>query len=202
MSFIKQHSFKIAVIALVLALGAYLFYSYVWSPSEPLPIEKAAPAFEMEDIDGNVVSLDNTAGKARIVYFYFANCPDVCPPTTFLLSEAQEKLIADKKMGSEVEFISITFDPERDTPDVIRSFAERNFAKFDGWHFLRGEEEPTIKLAEEYGVGVMKIEEQNTFAHYNFIILVDQNNQIRKWFNGSDEELTADDIVKDIKSLL
>lgn len=202
MSFIKQHSFKIAVIALVLALGAYLFYSYVWSPSEPLPIEKAAPAFEMEDIDGNVVSLDNTAGKARIVYFYFANCPDVCPPTTFLLSEAQEKLIAEKKMGSEVEFISITFDPERDTPDVIRSFAERNFAKFDGWRFLRGEEEPTIKLAEEYGVGVMKIEEQNTFAHYNFIILVDQNNQIRKWFNGSDEELTADDIVKDIKSLL
>ncbi len=202
MSFVRQHGFKIAVIALLLAVGAYLLYSYVWKEQEPLPIEKAAPNFELQDIDGNTVTLDTDKGKVQIVYFFFANCPDVCPPTTFLLSQVQEKLIEQGKMGSKVVFNSITFDPERDTADEIKAFAERNYAKLEGWHFLRGEEEATIKLAEDYDVGVLKIEEQNTFAHYNFIIIVDQNGQIRKWINGSDEELTADDIVKDINKLL
>ncbi|REK74619.1 SCO family protein [Paenibacillus paeoniae] len=202
MSFLRKHSFKIAVLALCAAMGIYLLYMYGPKKAEPLPVHKAAPAFEMNDIDGKPVSLESTNGKVRIVYFYFANCPDVCPPTTFMLGEAQDILREQGTLGDKVELISITFDPERDTPDVIRQFAERTSADLDGWHFLRGEEDATIQLARDFDVGVIKVEKENSFAHFNVITLVDQNGQIREWINGSDEELTPEYIVKQINTLL
>ncbi|MBD2868079.1 SCO family protein [Paenibacillus arenilitoris] len=201
MEFVKKHSFKIAVLALCAAMGIYLIMTYAVKPKEELPVEKAAPAFEMQDIDGNPVSLASTNGKARIVYFYFANCPDVCPPTTFLLSQVQDLLEADDRLGSEAELISITFDPVRDTPEVIRDFAGRLDASFEGWRFLRGDEEETLQLARDFGVGVVK-EKDGSFTHMNVITLVDQDGQIRKWINGSDEGLTADQIVGELNKLL
>ncbi|MCR2806179.1 SCO family protein [Paenibacillus soyae] len=203
MAFIKKHSFKIAVLALCAAMGIYLLFTYVWKPAEPLPVLQAAPSFEMSDIDGNTVSLESTNGKVRLVYFYFANCPDVCPPTTFKLSEVQEKLREEGTLGKEVELISITFDPERDTPEAIREFAGNTFAEFDGWHFLRGEEEATIELARNFEVGVKKDEANNSYIHFNIITLVDQDGQIRQWMNGSDDEaVTPEYIVSQVNRLL
>ncbi|MCA0755563.1 SCO family protein [Paenibacillus sp. N4] len=202
MAFLKKHSFKLAVLALCAAMGIYLFMTYVAKPNEPLEVLQAAPAFQMKDIDGNSVSLESTNGKARIVYFYFANCPDVCPPTTFLLSEVQDKLREQNKLGSKAELISITFDPERDTPEAIRDFAQRLDAEFDGWHFLRGDNwESTLQLAKDFGVAVVK-EKDGSFTHMNVITLVDQEGQIRKWINGSQEDLTADQIVTELNKLL
>lgn len=201
MAFVKKHSFKIAVLALCAAMGIYLFITYGMQPKQTLPIEMAAPAFELTDIDGKEVSLASTNGKARIVYFYFANCPDVCPPTTFLLSQVQEQLAAEGKLGTEAELISITFDPVKDTPEVIRAFAKRNFADTSSWHFLRGEEESSLQLAKDFGVAVIK-NDDGSFTHMNVITIVDANGQIRKWINGSKEELTAEEIVADLKSVL
>lgn len=204
MTFIRKHGFKIAVLALCLCFGIYLFVTEVMDRKESLPVLQAAPSFELKDIDGNDVSLASTNGKARIVYFYFANCPDVCPPTTFLLSQVQEQLNKEGKLGKEAELISITFDPERDTPEAIRSFAERNYADpANGWRFLRGEDdESAMKLAEDFGVGVKKDAENDSFMHFNVITLVDKEGQVREWINGSDEELTAEKIVAELNKLL
>lgn len=202
MGFVKKHSFKIAVLALCAAMGIYLLITNVIEPKQALPVLQAAPSFELTDIEGQPVSLESTNGKARIVYFYFANCPDVCPPTTFLLSQVQDQLEAEGKLGSKAELISITFDPVRDTPEVIRDFAERHFADFNGWRFLRGEEAATIQLAKDFGVGVLKNEEDGSYTHFNVITLVDKDGQIRKWINGSDEDLTADKIVDELNKLL
>ncbi|WP_168123733.1 SCO family protein [Paenibacillus sp. HB172176] len=202
MVFLKKHSFKIAVLALCLAMGAYLLVTYAFKPKEELPILQAAPDFQMNDIEGNPVSLNSTNGKVRLVYFYYANCPDICPPTTYMLSQVQEKLKSQGTLGDKAELISITFDPERDTPDVIKDFAERTSAKIDdGWTFLRGEQDATIELAKKFGVGVID-NKDGTFTHFNYISLVDQNGKIRDWINGSDEDMTPDDIVDEINGLL
>lgn len=201
MDFLKKHSFKIAVLALCAAMGIYLFITYGMPAKQTLPIEKAAPAFELTNLDGQKVSLASTNGKARIVYFYFANCPDVCPPTTFLLSQVQDQLEAEGKLGSKAELISITFDPERDTPEVIRDFVDRLSADFNGWHFLRGDEQKTLQLAKDFGVSVLK-NEDGSYMHMNIITIVDQNGQIRKWINGSKEDLTAEQIVDELNKVL
>lgn len=201
MAFVKKHSFKIAVLALCLAMGIYLFITNSTKADESMPVLKAAPAFELSDLDGNQVTLDSTNGKARLVYFYFANCPDVCPPTTYLLSETQDLLEKEGILGKTAELISITFDPVRDTPEVIRAFAERNFAEFNGWQFLRGDEAATIQLAQDFGVGVKKDEANQSYIHFNTITLVDKEGQIRKWINGSDEATTPELLAADLKLL-
>ncbi|MGG1637257.1 SCO family protein [Paenibacillus sp. FSL K6-3182] len=201
MDFVKKHSFKIAVLALCAAMGIYLFITYGMPEKQTLPIEKAAPAFELTDLDDQKVTLASTNGKARIVYFYFANCPDVCPPTTFLLSQVQEQLKEEGKLGTKAELISITFDPVRDTPEVIRDFAKRNFADLNGWRFLRGDESNTMQIARDFGIGVIK-NEDGSFSHSNVITIVDKDGQIRKWIDGSKEDLTAEEIVNQLNKVL
>lgn len=206
MAFLKKHSFKFAVLALCLAMGIYLFITNYSQSSggSKMPVQMAAPSFALKDINGNEVSLDSTNGKARLVYFYWASCPDVCPPTTFMISEAEDQLREAGLLGTKAELISITFDPAHDTPDVIRDFATRNFAQLDkgGWDFLRGDdEEAAIKLARDFGVSVKKDEATKSFIHMNVITLVDKKGQIRKWINGSDESLTPESLVSDLKQL-
>lgn len=201
MAFVRKHAFKIALFALCSAMAAYLLISNLKGEGEKLEVLQKAPDFELTSIDGEQVSLQNTNGKVRIVYFYFASCPDVCPPTTFMLSQVQDQLKEKNLFGEKALLISITFDPERDTPEAIRNFADKVHADYTSWKFLRGEEEPTIALAKEFGVGVFK-DEKGQFSHFNVITLVDKEGQIRKWYNGNDENLTPEQIVKDMESLM
>ncbi|WP_338554982.1 SCO family protein [Paenibacillus sp. KS-LC4] len=203
MDFLKKHSFKIAVLALCLGMGIYLLMTNVFKPEKPMPVLQEAPAFELTDLDGNKVTKESTNGKARLVYFYFANCPDVCPPTTFLLSQVQEGLEKEGILGTDAEMISITFDPERDTTEVIKAFAERNYAKLnEGWMFLRGDDpQAAIKLAQDFGASAIKDKEGTGFTHMNVITLVDKTGQIRKWIAANNEELTPESIVADMKRL-
>lgn len=208
MAFLKKYAFQIALFCLVLLMGGYLLYTYVLKPEAPLTVKQAAPSFELTDLEGNPVSLESTNGKARIVYFYFASCPDVCPPTTYLLGGVQDMLREKGDLGKNVEMISISFDPETDTPDVIKDFAERSGAEFESWKFLRGENrDQMIDLAREFGVAVMYDEANKTFYHTNVITLVDEDGNIREWINGSpnleagEKDITPEDIYKQVKKL-
>lgn len=208
MAFLKKYAFHIAVLCLILLMSGYLLYTYVWQPEAVPGIQQEAPAFELTDLEGNPVTLDSTNGKVRIVYFYFASCPDVCPPTTYLLSQVQDLLQDKGELGDKVEMISITFDPEIDTPEVITKFASKVGVEFDHWTFLRGKNsEEMIELAREFGVGVIYDKENKTFYHNNPITLVDQDGNIREWFNASpilevgEKEPTAEDVYKAVKRL-
>lgn len=187
-------------------MAGYLISTYMVDKNEPYPVIGKAPDFNLKSVTGEDVSLESTKGKIRIVYFYFASCPDVCPPTTYILGEVQDMLREDGRLGSEVELISISFDPDNDTDEVIRTFAERVGAELDGWHFLRGESrEEMMKLAQDFGVGVIYDDVEETFYHFNPILLVDEENNIRGEVNGTpnveagDEPFTADVLYDALK---
>src|SRR5690554_5497602 len=95
----------------------------IWQPSlgsdSKLRDFGAAPEFELVDTEGNIVSLNNTKGKVRLAYFFFSNCPDVCPPTTAMLSKLQTELKTRDIFAEETAIFSITFDPNRDTTDKL-----------------------------------------------------------------------------------
>jgi len=201
----KVWAFPAAVVIVLAAIGIYW-----WSTSaggSKLPVARDAAPFSLEDTDGTTVTLENTNGKVRLLYFFFSHCPDVCPPTTFLLSQVQNRLKDLGVFGDKVMLLSVTIDPERDTPERLREFAGKFEADFSGWKFLRGEEKATADLAKQYDILVTKDSEGN-FGHSNLYILIDQNGKIRKWIsvNGyileGDLEGTLNGIVNDIRSLL
>lgn len=206
MGFTRKHGFKIAVLALCAAMGLYLYLSSTKEAAPKLDQDKAAPSFKLTSIDGEEVSLENTNGKVRVVYFYFANCPDVCPPTTYLLSQVQDELKNQKVFGSDVEFLSVTFDPERDTPEAIRKFIDKIPGDIDqsGWKFLRGDsEEDTKKLMMDFGLGLIKDEKTGLYTHSDTITFIDREGKIRKYMTGSiDETMNADRIVAVVDALV
>jgi protein SCO1/2 len=183
-------------------MGGYLIYANLFAGGKKFPIRGEAPDFALESITGEEVTLAGTNGKVRAFYFYFSYCPDVCPPTTYLLSGVQDLLKEKGYFGKDANLISITIDPERDTAERIKEFADRYKADYSGWLFLRQDDEAaTHELAKKFQVGVMKDNEGN-FIHANVFVLVDREGNIREFINANDPELTPEQVADDMIALI
>lgn len=203
MNFVRRHGFKIAVLALCAAMGIYLYLTSTKDPAPKLDQNYQAPAFQFTDLDGNQVSLDNTNGKVRVIYFFYSNCPDVCPPTTFMMSQAQDQLKKKGTFGKDVEFMSITFDPKRDTTEQIKKFAGNYDVDPAGWKFLRGDdEEATKELMKGFGLDLIK-DDKGYFTHADAITFVDRSGKVRKAIAGAiNQDTSADEIVQIVNELV
>ena len=102
-----------------------------------LPKIAPAPAFALTSQDGTPVALADFRGKVVAVTFIYTSCMDTCPVLTALMAYVQDKLGPD--FGKRIAFVSITVDPERDTPEVLKRYAETFGADLNGWAFLTGD---------------------------------------------------------------
>lgn len=200
--FWRKHWYIVTMAAVSVVLIGTIAFVYLGGASkkEQLPVIKEAAAFQLTDIEGNAVSLDNTKGKVRLLYFFFANCPDVCPTTTHMLSRVQEQLTKEGVFGTDTMILQATIDPERDTPETLKKYAESYGADLNGWKFLRGTEQQVKDIAQSYGVSVIK-DDQGNFLHINAIVLIDENNQVRRNYMSKDldEDVIADDMIDLVK---
>jgi protein SCO1/2 len=176
----------------------------IWKPTasgSDLRDFGAAPDFQLEDLEGKVISLDNTKGKVRLAYFFFANCPDVCPPTNAMLAKLQTELKAREIFATKTSIFSITFDPNRDTTEHLTEYSANYFADPTGWSFLRGEEDYTIKLARDLSISIIK-DQQGNFLHQNLFVLIDDAGRIRAWYDANDLDITVEQIAADMEGLI
>jgi len=205
-TFFEKNWFKLAIgvilIAMIASFAYKLWFAGSGADDERLKAMKAAPAFQLQDLDGKTVSSKDLDGKVRLVYFFYSFCPDVCMPTSFLLSQVQDSLKQKGLLGDKAEIVSITIDPTRDTPEVLKKFGDQFESKpiAGGWTFLRGDEEKTKQLAEDFGIMVIK-EKDGNFSHSNAILLVDPKGMLRNYYDAGNPELDADHIVKDVVTL-
>lgn len=190
----------IAVSVVLLGAIAYVYFSGDEEP--PFPVQGPAAPFTLPAASGEEVTLEKSLGDVKLVYFFFANCPDVCPPTSHMLSRVQDRLAEAGVFGKDAFIFQITIDPARDTLENLAKYASNLNADPAGWKFLRGSEEETRSIAEGYGIMYMQDEKTGLFAHSNTVILVDGDNQIRKRYNGDDldDELIAKDMLKLLRS--
>jgi protein SCO1/2 len=118
-----------------------------------------APDFVLEDADGKSVALSNLRGKVLVLHFVYTRCPDVCPLHAEKIANVQ-KMINITPMKQQVEFITITTDPENDTPEVLRGYGPVHGLDPANWMFLTKRrsdpEDATRKLAERFGHGFDK----------------------------------------------
>jgi protein SCO1/2 len=201
--FFKKHWYKLTMAAVSVVLLIAIGFVYFGGEKEPpLPVVGPAEPFTLTNVDGEPVTMETNLGQVKLVYFFFANCPDVCPPTSHMLSRVQDRLVEAGVFGEQAAFYQITVDPENDTLDVLRDYAEMLNADLSGWHFLRGSLEETKRIADGYGVFFQKDPNTGLVIHSNIVTLVDGENQIRKYYMGDelDDELIANDILRLIGS--
>jgi protein SCO1/2 len=119
-------------------------------PELRLPVIGPAPDFDLTAQDGTRLTLADLRGKVVAVTFIFTMCPDICPMLTSKMSLVQQALGED--FGKTVAFVSITIDPDNDTTDVLRDYAEAFGAKPGAWFFLTGEPAALKEVSREYGL--------------------------------------------------
>lgn len=195
----KRRLLTIAFLLLA-AICAYFLYLFFASKAT-LPVIKDAPDFTLQNWDGKTVQASGNAGKIVLMEFIFTQCPDICPVTTLNMVKMQEELKKKDWFGDKVRFVAVTFDPRNDTPDVLRSYAERMKMDQEGWHILRGDEDYTRQVASQYGISITKLGD-GEFAHnVTSLTLIDARQRIRKVYKMG-EEMDNAQILKDIESLV
>lgn len=141
--------FYIIFIALfVIGIGAGIYYLEVFRKGAvELPNDVV-----METAFGEEVDFAELPKRARLIEFMYTRCPDVCPVTTSEMAKLKSTLEEEGVFGDKVEFVTITIDPERDTANVLQEYANRFEIESDedGWLFLRGSEEATRKIADNF----------------------------------------------------
>ncbi|UUZ83991.1 SCO family protein [Paenibacillus sp. P26] len=194
---LQKNGFKLVVMVLLVALIAVFAYMLLKGPKKTYDIIQKAPDFKLQNLDGKEVTLADTAGKGKLVYFFYSTCPDVCPPTTYTLSKVQDVLEKKGAFGTKTAILSITFDPTKDTTEQLKQFSSRYHPDYKGWYFLRGEEQATMDLAKKFGVLITK-DQQGNFTHMNWILLVDGKGNLRNYFRGDDPDLDVEKIANDM----
>jgi len=101
-------------------LGTVVIYAGNMPPQQALPKIAPAPEFALTSQNGRQVRLADFRGKVVAVTFIFTRCTDTCPVLTPMMSFIQDRLGSD--FGTKIAFISITVDPERDTPKVLKEY--------------------------------------------------------------------------------
>jgi protein SCO1/2 len=151
----------------------------------------------LPDVNGQPRTLGDFKGKVTVVFFGYTQCPDVCPTTMTELAQVKKSLGAD---ADKLQAVFITIDPERDTPEILKSY----MASFDpSFVALRGTLEQTRAAAKEFKVFFAKVpgktEGSYTMDHSAGAFVLDTKGNVRLFerYGAGAEALTAD-----VKALL
>src|SRR6266550_3182991 len=151
------------------------------SQEQPLPRIAPAPPFTLTSQDGAPISLADLRGKVVAVTFIFTLCTATCPVLTPMMSLVQDRLGRD--FASKIVFASITVDPEHDTPEMLKLYAQMYGADLGGWSFLTGPPPVIADLTRRYGVYAAK--DANGEVEHSFLTsIVDQRGILRVQYLG------------------
>ena len=165
--------------------------------SQSLPTIAPAPKFVLTSQDGAQVALTDLRGKVVAVTFIYTLCTNTCPVLTPMMSFVQDQLGAD--FGAKIAFVSITVDPERDTPQVLKEYAQAFGANLEGWFFLTGPSDVIEDVRRRYGVFALK-SANGDVDHAFLTSIIDRRGILRVQYLGV--RFDPDEFRRDLLSLL
>lgn len=164
-------------------------------PSDAITVQE----FTFTNQDGKEFGTKDLEGKVWMADFIFTNCETVCPPLTANLSKLQEMA---KEKGLEVEFVSFSVDPEYDTPEKMKAYAENFQADYSNWNYLTGYSQKEIEqfALENFQAIVLKTDASDQVTHTTSFFLVNQEGKVVKSYSGL-QNTPYDEMLKDMESL-
>lgn len=162
-----------------------------------LPVIGAAPEFALATHTGERMALADLRSHVVAITFIYATCRDSCPVLTRKLATLQGRLGAD--FGTRVRFVAITVDPEVDTPEVLRGYAQALGADTRGWSFLTGTPAEIREVVRAYGAFARK-NPAGDVDHLYLTSLVDRNGAMRVQYLGY--RFDAEEMLRDLRGLL
>ena len=180
------------MLALVIAAIVGVFAISKFNAAPPLPVISQIRDFILTNQNGHAVALADLRGQVWIGDIIFTRCGGPCPKMTRKMAELQSVLPA--KLQN--KFVTLTTDPEFDSPAVLKKYGEKFGADFNRWTFLTGDKKEIYKLGVE-GLKLSSVEidpkdrkaVDDLFIHATYFVLVDSQGRLRAVF-----ETVGDDV--------
>ncbi len=187
--------------------------SLEFSAPEPgsyeLPLLGLAANGKVLDTQGNTLTLHNLMGdKVVLLSFIYSTCNDIngCPLATTVLQKIKSRLKKEPELNDKLRLITISFNPEQDTPEIMSHYGQAFQDQGIEWRFLTTQSPKELQpILEHYKQSIQKIHDSQgkftgTFSHLLRVYLIDKNKQIRNIYSVT--FLHPDTLINDIKTLL
>ncbi len=167
------------IIAILICISLYVGYRLQQPQKKTLPVLGSVAAFTLNNSDGFETSLTDLKGKIWVGNLMFTTCGSICP----MMTKNMNILHRSFREYNDVRFVSISVNPENDTPDTLKKYAQKYRIDTNHWFFLTGSREDITKLAvESFKLGDMK----EPIFHSSYFVLVDRQGRIRAYYDGID----------------
>jgi protein SCO1/2 len=180
--------FVIGALALIV-LGLVLFVTL--QPIQVLPRMTLAPGFSLTTQDGAKLASEDLRGSLSLYNFTYTNCEGDCPESGSAMALLQDAIKSIDTKGIPVRLVTISFDPERDTPEVLAEWAKSHGADPAVWSVATTD---PVKLKNIIGAGFSTYYDQNDDGSFTFdptFVLVDGNGIIRtRYRSGAPDPAT------------
>ena len=177
--------------------------------SYALPVLGAAADGDVLDTQGKSLTLHRLMGdKVVLLSFIYGGCSDVngCPLATAVLHKIKNRLKKEPEVAAQLRLVTLSFDPDHDTPEMMGRYGQALQDKALEWHFLTTRSEQDLQpILAHYPQNIQKIydaqgRDTGTFSHNLRVYLIDKNKQLRNIY--SVDFLHPDTLINDIKTLV
>jgi len=191
-----------ALILTVLAIAGAFIYKRLQTAPVSLPIIGPVGEFALTNQHGKTVSAADLRGKVWIANIVFTRCAGPCPLMTKAMKEIQDST------DPRVRLVTLTTDPDNDTPEVLKRYGEKFGADFNRWSFLTGSKDQIARLAVN-GLKLVAQEKPaaerespaDLFIHSTLFVIVDQAGNLRAAYELDDPNLKSK-VLEATRSLL
>ena len=183
-------------LTILIILGAFIYSKIVGAEAGRAlaPLTAGLPAFTMTNQFGEVVTADSLKGKVLFVDIIFTQCGGPCPKMTQRMAELQSQL----PLQLPVKLVTLTTDPEHDSPAVLKRYGEKFGADFNRWSFLTGTKTNLALLARD-GLRLVaeeikpeeRVSPDDLFLHSTIFVLLDKHGRLRGSFDSAEEGFLA-----------
>ena len=155
----------------------------------PMPI----PDFKFVNQDSQLVTNETFRDQIYISDFFFTSCPTICPKMTKSLKRIYDHFPNEEKL----KIVSHTIDQRRDTVARLKWYADKMNVTSNRWHFVTGKKDQIYDIAKYY-MSVAQVDDDAAggYTHSGYLVLVDENRQVRAYCDGTDPEEVRKFILK------
>jgi cytochrome oxidase Cu insertion factor (SCO1/SenC/PrrC family) len=193
------------LIASVLAGGLCL----ACQPAQPpMDVFGTTPAFQLTDQSGATFDSQSLLGRVTLLDFIYTDCTDACPMLSATFQEAQRKLAAANLLGSKIMLVSLSVDPQHDTPTVLAEYGQQFKADSSSWKMLTGDWDQVYDVVTGFKVASRPprpavdapAPSGTELTHTTAVVLIDSRQQVRAYLDGTD--MSADELIAAARRLI
>lgn len=196
--------YMICSLIVIVGMTAGISFFFIRDANATIPDDIVLTTMNNESFD-----FSKTDEKIKLVEFIYTHCPDICPTTTLKMNQLKKDLEKEGVFGEKIQFLTVTIDSYRDTPEVMKSHMSQFDIQDDGnWIFLTGDpihikndQKDIERLANTFQFQY-RDPGDGFYVHSTFVFLVDENNKfIKKFPMGEDfnREDVFNKIMKEIQ---